>query len=141
VHGTSGAADLVSANTGIPQRGLDCKRGDVDARPETYAGSSGIGGTVQSLIDAGRDIQAIEVGGRWAPVGRHRIFASLVLGSKADVLVERLDGWLPPIRRLGVPDVFLHDYGDQDWLMEVCGLQPNHIAETIVDTVGKLVAA
>ena len=61
------------------------------------------------------------------------------LGSAVlDALAERLDGRLPPIRRLGVPDTFLHDYGDQDWLMEVCGLQPDQIAVTIVEAVNKL---
>lgn len=64
------------------------------------------------------------------------------LGSAVlDALVERLDGRLPPIRRLGVPDAFLHDYGDQDWLMEVCGLQPDQIATTITEAVSDLVAA
>jgi transketolase len=58
-----------------------------------------------------------------------------------DVLVERLDGRLPPIRRLGVPDIFIHDYGDQDWLMEVCGLQPEQIAATILQAVNKPDAA
>ena len=59
------------------------------------------------------------------------------LGSAVvDVLADRLDGRMPPLRRLGVPDVFLHDYGDQDWLMEVCGLQPHQIAETITEAVG-----
>ena len=64
------------------------------------------------------------------------------LGSAViDVLAERLDGRLPPMRRLGIPDAFLHDYGDQDWLMEVCGLQPNQIAETITEAVNTLAAA
>ena len=61
------------------------------------------------------------------------------LGSAVvDVLADRLDGRMLPLRRLGVPDVFLHDYGDQDWLMEVCGLQPHQIAETITEAVGCL---
>lgn len=58
------------------------------------------------------------------------------LGSAVlDALAERLDGRLPPTRRLGVPDIFLHEYGDQDWLLEVCGLQPDQIAESIFEAV------
>jgi len=56
-------------------------------------------------------------------------------------LVERLVGRLPPVRRLGIPDVFLRDYGSQDSLMEACGLQPEQIAETVTDAVGVLSAA
>ncbi|MDP6389510.1 MAG: transketolase C-terminal domain-containing protein [Alphaproteobacteria bacterium] len=64
------------------------------------------------------------------------------LGSAVvELLAERLEGGLPPVRRLGVPDVFLHDYGDQDWLMERCGLQPHQIAKTIADAVNVLAAA
>ena len=55
-----------------------------------------------------------------------------------DALADRLDGRMPPLRRLGVPDIFLHDYGDQDWLMEVCGLQSHQIAETLTEAVSCL---
>ncbi len=64
------------------------------------------------------------------------------LGSAVtDLIVERMNDRVPPMRRLGIPDDFLHDYGNQDWLMEVCGLQGEQIASTIRETVGVLVAA
>ena len=58
-----------------------------------------------------------------------------------DVIVEHMNGKIPPLRRLGVPDVFLHDYGSQDSLMEACGLQPDQIASTVQEAVGVLAAA
>ena len=38
---------------------------------------------------------------------------------------------IPPIYRMGLPDAFVQDYGDQDSLLEVYGLQPNQIAEKV----------
>ena len=64
------------------------------------------------------------------------------LGSAVtDIIVERLNDSVPPMRRLGVPDKFLKDYGNQDWLLELCGLQPNQIAQTITEAVSVLAAA
>jgi transketolase len=54
------------------------------------------------------------------------------LGSAvADCLLERMEGRLPKIRRIGIPDVFADKYGGQDDLMERYGLQPPAIAETV----------
>lgn len=54
------------------------------------------------------------------------------LGSAVtDALVERMDGRLPRMRRLGIPDVFAEDYGSQEWLMELFGISAKHIAEVV----------
>ncbi len=64
------------------------------------------------------------------------------LGSAVtDLVTNRMSGRVPPIRRLGVPDAFLRDYGTQDSLMESCGLEPEQIWATVKDTVSVLAAA
>jgi transketolase len=64
------------------------------------------------------------------------------LGSAVvDTLIERLPGAIPPIRRLGIPDVFAHKYGSQDQLMELYGLQPPAIAQTVRDGLHRRRAA
>ena len=46
------------------------------------------------------------------------------LGSAVtDALVERMDGRVPRLRRIGIPDVFAKDYGSQEWLMEGFGIR------------------
>jgi transketolase len=61
------------------------------------------------------------------------------LGSAViDQLVDRQISPMPPIRRLGIPDIFLDDYGSQDSLMGACGLQSEQIADAVVDAVGVL---
>jgi transketolase len=56
------------------------------------------------------------------------------LGSAViDALVEYLPGAMPPIRKLGIPDDFAHNYGSQDQLMELYGLQPPGIAQAVRD--------
>ena len=60
------------------------------------------------------------------------------LGSAVtDALVGRLEGSVPPNRRLGIPDIFPNHYGDQDALMEVYGLQPPQIAATVRAALGR----
>jgi len=54
------------------------------------------------------------------------------LGSAViDALVEELSGSLPPVKRLGIPDAFAKNYGSQDQLMELYGLQPPGIAAVV----------
>ena len=54
------------------------------------------------------------------------------LGSAViECLVERLPGALPLMRRLGLPDRFVVNYGSQDDLLDLCGLQPPQIAATV----------
>jgi transketolase len=56
------------------------------------------------------------------------------LGSAVtDTLVEARPGNIPPIKRLGIPDAFAVKYGSQDDLMELYGLQPPQIAQTVRD--------
>ena len=54
------------------------------------------------------------------------------LGSAVtDALVAHMDGNVPRMRRLGIPDVFAHDYGSQEWLMETFGINSAQIASTV----------
>jgi transketolase len=54
------------------------------------------------------------------------------LGSAVtDALVERLDGQVPRMRRIGIPDVFAKDYGSQEWLMQTFGIDAPNIAEVV----------
>jgi transketolase len=54
------------------------------------------------------------------------------LGSAVtDALVARMDGNVPRMRRLGIPDVFAQDYGSQEWLMESFGINASRIAEVV----------
>jgi len=56
------------------------------------------------------------------------------LGSAVlDTLVEHLPGAMPPVKRLGIPDDFAHKYGNQDQLMELYGLHPQGIVDTVRD--------
>jgi len=54
------------------------------------------------------------------------------LGSAiADVVVEHLGTSAPPLRRLGLPDEFPHNYGLQDDLFDIYGLMPAQIATSV----------
>jgi transketolase len=54
------------------------------------------------------------------------------LGSAVtDALVERMDGHVPRLRRIGIPDVFAKDYGSQEWLMEGFGIRAPQIADCV----------
>jgi len=44
----------------------------------------------------------------------------------------------PRLKRLGLPDRFLSDYGSQDSLLESCGLDPAGIATTVSKVRGVL---
>lgn len=58
------------------------------------------------------------------------------LGSAiTDALVAHMDGNVPRMRRLGIPDVFAKDYGSQEWLMESFGLTSLQIADTVRQAV------
>ncbi|HYD70490.1 transketolase family protein [Azospirillum sp.] len=58
------------------------------------------------------------------------------LGSAVtDALVERLDGAVPRIRRVGIPDAFVHDYGSQDHLLQSFGIKPEPIAALVRETL------
>jgi transketolase len=54
------------------------------------------------------------------------------LGSAvAETLIEEMPGSAPPLRRLGIPDAFAENYGSQDQLMEIYGLQPPEIVRAV----------
>jgi transketolase len=54
------------------------------------------------------------------------------LGSAVtDALVAHMDGNVPRMRRLGVPDVFADDYGSQEWLMQTVGIDAANIAAVV----------
>jgi len=64
------------------------------------------------------------------------------LGSAVvDTLVENATSPLPVIKRLGIPDKFPHNYGNQDDLLEKFGLQPAHIVDTVRRAASKQAAA
>lgn len=54
------------------------------------------------------------------------------LGSAVtDALVDKMDGNVPRMRRIGIPDVFAEDYGSQDWLMKGFGIDGPSIADVV----------
>lgn len=64
------------------------------------------------------------------------------LGSAVtDVLIDGLGRTPPAMKRLGIPDTFSHNYGSQDDLMEIYGLQPPQIVEAARGAVRALAAA
>lgn len=80
------------------------------------------------------DIAALEQLARGArlvvTVEEHTIIGGL--GSAVtDALVERMDGKVPRMRRLGIPDVFAKDYGSQEWLMKSFGINAAQIADAV----------
>jgi transketolase len=80
------------------------------------------------------DIAALEQLARGArlvvTVEEHTIIGGL--GSAVtDALVARMDGKVPRMRRLGIPDVFAKDYGSQEWLMESFGINAAQIADAV----------
>jgi transketolase len=80
------------------------------------------------------DIPAIEKLARNArlvvTVEEHTVIGGL--GSAVtDALVECMDGHVPRIRRIGIPDVFAKDYGGQEWLMETFGIRAPQIAACV----------
>jgi transketolase len=80
------------------------------------------------------DAAAIEKYARGArlvvTVEEHTVIGGL--GSAVtDALVERMDGHVPRMRRIGIPDVFAKDYGSQEWLMETFAMRASDIAEVV----------
>ena len=54
------------------------------------------------------------------------------LGSAiTDLLVEELEGQLPPMRRIALPDSFMHDYGSQESLMRSHGIDAEQVAAKV----------
>jgi transketolase len=64
------------------------------------------------------------------------------LGSAVtDALVESMGRSVPLIKRIGLPDSFTHNYGSQDDLMELYGLQPPQIAAAVREAVSETALA
>ena len=73
-------------------------------------------------------------------VEEHTIIGGL--GSAvADTIIDKHEGPLPTIRRLGIPDAFTEQYGSQDSLLDSLGLQPDGIADTIRHALNTMKAA
>jgi transketolase len=54
------------------------------------------------------------------------------LGSAViDVLVEQLGSRMPTVKKLGLADRFAKNYGSQDDLLELSGLQPHQLADSV----------
>lgn len=62
-------------------------------------------------------------------------------GAVGEVLLDRMGTSLPTVRRLGLPDAFTRNYGTQDELLEIYGLQPAGIAATVRESVHAMAAA
>jgi transketolase len=83
-------------------------------------------------LDAAAVLRAAEGAALVLAVEEHSVIGGL--GSAiADLLSERRQCAVPPLRRLGIPDAFATHYGSQDDLMETYGLQPRQIAHTVRD--------
>jgi len=79
-----------------------------------------------ALVEHARDCDLI------VTVEEHTIVGGL--GSAViDALVDAMPGKIPPVKRLGIPDAFAKNYGSQDQLMEIYGLQPPEIAQAVRD--------
>ena len=90
------------------------------------------------------DVSAIEKYARGAQlvvtVEEHTVIGGL--GSAVtDALVERMDGHVPRMRRLGIPDVFAEDYGSQESLMEHFALRAPQIADVVRNALKKAAIA
>jgi transketolase len=60
-------------------------------------------------------------------------------GAVAELFADHEWDAIPPrLKRLGLPDRFLSDYGSQDFLLERCGLDPAGIAATVREVRGAL---
>jgi len=81
-------------------------------------------------LDVPAILKLAEGAGLVVTVEEHTLIGGL--GSAVtDALVTHMDGRVPRMRRLGIPDVFAKDYGSQEWLMESFGLNAASIAKVV----------
>ncbi|KPJ95675.1 MAG: transketolase [Gammaproteobacteria bacterium SG8_11] len=52
-----------------------------------------------------------------------------------EALVDNMNGYLPVIKRLGLPDSYISEYGSQKSALASCGLEPHDIASLAVKTL------
>jgi transketolase len=61
------------------------------------------------------------------------------LGSAViDVLVEQIGPRMPLVKKFGLADQFAKNYGSQDDLLEISGLQPHQLADSVQQTLQRL---
>jgi transketolase len=61
------------------------------------------------------------------------------LGSAViDVLVEQIGPRMPPVKKFGLADQFAKNYGSQDDLLEISGLQPHQLADSVQQMLQRL---
>jgi transketolase len=88
---------------------------------------------VETLLGHAKDCDLI------VTVEEHTVIGGL--GSAViDALIDHMPGAMPPVKRLGIPDAFAKNYGSQDQLMEIYGLQPPQIAMAVRDGLRRRVA-
>ncbi len=91
-------------------------------------------------LDADLIVARAEVAGSVFTIEEHTLIGGL--GSAVlDALIERTGHVQPLFRKLGLPDKFAANYGSQDQLLELSGLQPEQIAETVAETAASPAAA
>jgi len=56
-------------------------------------------------------------------------------GAITELFADRLSGSAPRVLRLGIPDRFPNEYGSQDSMLETFGLQPQQVAEAVVNVL------
>lgn len=87
-----------------------------------------------SILGAARNVDLV------VSVEEHTVIGGL--GSAVlDCLTENLGRRMPRITRLGIPDVFAEKYGSQEVLMDLYGLQPDHIATAVFRGLGRMAEA
>ena len=78
----------------------------------------------KAILDLVADVQHVVIAEEHTRIGG--------LGSAVtDLLTSRLGNRIPAITSIGIPDVFTDKYGSQDDLLELYGLQPAQLAETV----------
>jgi transketolase len=86
------------------------------------------------ILDRTREARAV------VALEEHTVIGGL--GSAlAELLSEELGRAMPIFKKLGIADAFAKNYGSQDDLLEINGLQPHQVAVTIAKTMSEARAA
>jgi transketolase len=80
-----------------------------------------------AIISAAKDTGAI------VTVEEHNIYGGLG-GAVAEVLAE--EGLGIRFKMLALPDIYVHDFGTHDWLLDRYGFSPDGIASTAKGLIG-----
>ncbi|MCH9671377.1 MAG: transketolase [Gammaproteobacteria bacterium] len=85
-------------------------------------------------LDEDLILERVEASGSVFTIEEHTVVGGL--GSAVlDLLVERTGQVRAKFKKLGLPDKFATNYGGQDDLLSICGLQPEQIAKTVQSTL------